>query len=76
MFQLVSIVFWGVWFVDRELIFPRMFDEVLPLWINHSLHTITSIIVITEMCISSHQYPKFKNGVIGISVYLAVYLIW
>lgn len=26
----VGIMFWGLWFVDRELVLPRVLDAVLP----------------------------------------------
>uniref|UniRef100_A0A1B6CZW9 Androgen-dependent TFPI-regulating protein n=1 Tax=Clastoptera arizonana TaxID=38151 RepID=A0A1B6CZW9_9HEMI len=71
----VSVVFWGLWSLDRELIFPKEIDPVLPPWVNHSLHTTTSVIVFIEMLITPHQYPKFRDAVIGISSYLALYLI-
>ncbi|XP_046672629.1 androgen-dependent TFPI-regulating protein-like isoform X1 [Homalodisca vitripennis] len=69
----VSIVFWSVWFVDRELIFPIVMDKFLPPWINHSLHTTTSVIVLLEMYMCFHKYPAFKPALLGITLYLLLY---
>jgi len=71
----VTIVFWSFWFVDRELIFPAVMDQVLPSWVNHSLHTTTSIIVLIEMYLTFHKYPAFKPALLGITVYLLLYSI-
>lgn len=71
----VTITFWSFWLVDRELIFPRVMDQVLPAWVNHSLHTTTSVLVLMEMYLSFHKYPAFKPALLGITVYLAVYTL-
>jgi len=72
---LVSIVFWGIWAIDRNLIFPTVMDQYLPPWINHSLHTMTSIIVLLEMYLCFHKYPSFKPALLGITLYLLCYSI-
>ena len=36
-FQFVSATFWGIYSVDRELIFPKVYDELIPPWLNHAL---------------------------------------
>jgi len=28
-------MFWGLWAIDRELVFPAKLDEVIPVWANH-----------------------------------------
>merc|ERR1712071_109656 len=35
----VSITFWGLWAVDREIIFPSALDAFFPSWLNHILHS-------------------------------------
>lgn len=71
----VTVAFWSMWLIDRELIFPKPLDQVLPSWINHSIHTTTSLFVLCEMYLCYHAYPKFQQAVLGISAYLAVYVI-
>lgn len=36
-FQLVVLTFWGIYAVDRELIFPRVLDKIIPASHNHIL---------------------------------------
>ncbi|XP_066147071.1 androgen-dependent TFPI-regulating protein-like [Euwallacea fornicatus] len=52
---LVISVFWSIWFVDRELIFPRVIDEFYPQWLNHTLHTFIIIPLMIEVV------ARFRN---------------
>ncbi|XP_066252529.1 androgen-dependent TFPI-regulating protein-like isoform X2 [Euwallacea similis] len=58
---LVISVFWSIWFIDRELIFPRIIDEFYPWWLNHTLHTFIIIPLIIEVVV------RFKNSNVRIS---------
>lgn len=71
----VTVAFWSMWLIDRELIFPEALDQVLPSWVNHSLHTTTSLFVLGEIYLSYHPYPKFEHAVMGITAYLGAYVI-
>merc|ERR1712012_17089 len=35
----VGIVFWTLWAINRDLIFPVALDEYFPSWLNHLMHT-------------------------------------
>lgn len=35
----VGVSFWGLFLVNRELIFPERFDAFIPAHVNHMLHT-------------------------------------
>ena len=37
--QFVGIVFWTLYNIDREIIFPVVLDKIYPNYINHMLHT-------------------------------------
>ena len=37
LFQFVAATFWGIYLMDRELIFPRALDKIFPSWLNHIL---------------------------------------
>lgn len=74
--QFVTVAFWSMWLIDRELIFPEVLDKVLPSWVNHSIHTTTSLFVLGEMYLSYHPYPKFEQAVLGITLYLGAYVTW
>jgi len=33
--QFVVLTFWGIYAVDRELVFPKALDGIIPSWLNH-----------------------------------------
>ncbi|XP_047489644.1 androgen-dependent TFPI-regulating protein-like [Penaeus chinensis] len=37
--SMVSIVFWLLFNLNRDLIFPELFDAWFPSWLNHAIHT-------------------------------------
>lgn len=75
-FQIVTLVFWSFWIVDRELILPSRLDVVIPPWVNHSLHTTTSLLVLIEIYLCHHKYPTFRSALLGISLYFICYAFW
>ena len=36
----VFVYFWGVYFIDRELIYPRVLEEFYPFWLNLVEHAL------------------------------------
>jgi hypothetical protein len=52
---IVTVIFWGLFFYDRELIFPRAF--VFPALLNHIQHTMP-IVVLTLELIAFHRRPR------------------
>ena len=38
--QFVGIIFWTLWHINRELVFPKAFDSIFPSYINHLMHTL------------------------------------
>ncbi|KAK9506310.1 hypothetical protein O3M35_008269 [Rhynocoris fuscipes] len=72
---LVSIVFWVVYIIDRELIFPRALDAVIPVYINHSIHTFNSAIAIVDMYFVRHKFPSWSKAIKGIAIYLLTYAV-
>lgn len=36
-FQFVSISFWTLYTYNRELVYPKRLDGVIPLWLNHAM---------------------------------------
>jgi len=37
--QFVGIVFWVLFHLDRELVFPKLLDQFFPNYINHMMHS-------------------------------------
>jgi hypothetical protein len=35
----VATMFWAIYSIDRELVFPVSLDKYFPVYVNHILHT-------------------------------------
>lgn len=54
-------LFWSLFNIDRELIFPQMCDILLPSYLNHSMHTSILVLLIVETFTSTRDYlPKIS----------------
>ncbi|KAF5291435.1 hypothetical protein FQR65_LT01746 [Abscondita terminalis] len=72
----VGITFWGIYIVDRELVFPKALDAFFPTWLNHVMHTNIMIFILLQMYLSYHDYPSRKTCASILFVFLICYLIW
>ena len=54
--QFVGIVFWVLFHLDRELVFPKRFDEFFPNYINHLMHTTIIPAQLLELILLYHAY--------------------
>jgi hypothetical protein len=72
----VGLTFWAIYFVDRELIFPRALDNFFPVWLNHVMHTNIMIFILIELFTSYRKYPSRKFGLSVLSVFMLIYLVW
>lgn len=72
----VGLTFWGLYAVDRELVFPKAIDPYFPGWLNHVMHTNIMIFILLEMYTSYAKYPKRKLGAGILTVFMLIYLIW
>jgi len=72
----VGLTFWGLYFIDRELVLPKAIDAYFPTWLNHCMHTNIMIFILAEMFTSCRQYPKRKTGLQVLSVFMITYLVW
>ncbi|XP_026331305.1 androgen-dependent TFPI-regulating protein-like [Hyposmocoma kahamanoa] len=75
-------IFWSLYFIDRELIFPRVYDDVVPWWFNHCVHTNILILVAAETFLQERREPTNKrlelilNGCLGILYAIVYYSIY
>ena len=74
--QFVGIVFWTLFTIDRELIFPKRFDDFFPNHINHMMHTTVIPAQLLEMILLYHAYPSKKSGMATIFSFSMIYLGW
>lgn len=71
---LMFIIFWSIFFFDRELIFPLSEDRVPGL--NILQHLLPPILLLAD----THQYrdrpPQFKFSLVIVSAYVLLILAW
>ncbi|XP_020900731.1 androgen-induced gene 1 protein isoform X3 [Exaiptasia diaphana] len=72
----VATSFWGIYSIDRELIFPKLLDAIIPNWINHALHTWCAVAAILEAAINCHDYPRNRVGITLMLSFGVVYISW
>ncbi|RNA11225.1 androgen-dependent TFPI-regulating -like isoform X1 [Brachionus plicatilis] len=73
----VAITFWGIFIFDRELIFPKAVDHLIPIWQNHLLHTLPLVAPLLENFFTKHFYrDSFFIGVLPTLFLAGFYIIW
>lgn len=58
----VGIMFWALFLVNRELIFPIRFEQYISPFDNHVFHTSVLIFQVLELCTAYHVYPSRRSG--------------
>nr|XP_012806467.2 androgen-dependent TFPI-regulating protein [Jaculus jaculus] len=71
----VFVAFWSVFLYDRDLIYPRILDEVFPGWINHAMHTWILPFQLVEVILRPHRYPSKKKGLTLLGAFSLGYVI-
>lgn len=69
-------MFWALFAVNRELIFPKHVEKFLPGWLNHSLHTAIFVYAVLELVTSYHKPSSKKAHLLGVTVVFGSYAIW
>ncbi|XP_015349501.1 androgen-dependent TFPI-regulating protein isoform X5 [Marmota marmota marmota] len=59
----VFLVFWTIFLYDRELVYPKILDEIFPIWMNHAMHTFILPFSLLEVILRPHHYPSKKTGI-------------
>ncbi|KAJ8369399.1 hypothetical protein SKAU_G00094270 [Synaphobranchus kaupii] len=72
----VVISFWSLYAYDRELVYPKFFDDIIPTWLNHALHTVIFPLLLIQLCLQPHQYPSRAKGILGLALFAVLYLAW
>ncbi|XP_073438567.1 androgen-dependent TFPI-regulating protein-like isoform X1 [Dendrobates tinctorius] len=68
--------FWSIYAYDRELVYPKELDSIIPQWLNHAMHTFILPLMLIELVTCSHQYPSKKSGLAVLVSFGIVYLSW
>ncbi|KAG2465035.1 ADTRP protein, partial [Polypterus senegalus] len=72
----VVTIFWMIFLYDRELVYTKEMDRIIPSWLNHSLHTIVLPFLLIEIFLQPHVYPERKHGMALLGLCSAGYLSW
>ncbi|MBZ3875533.1 Androgen-dependent TFPI-regulating protein [Sciurus carolinensis] len=59
----VFLVFWTIFLYDRELVYPKVLDDIFPVWMNHAMHTFILPFTLLEVILRPHHYPSKKTGI-------------
>lgn len=71
----VSSIFWSLYHIDRNLIYPPDFDSCIEPWENHVLHTSIVLPLVVDLFLSSNPIllPNHKNAALTFLIYGATY---
>ncbi|XP_035659014.1 androgen-induced gene 1 protein-like isoform X1 [Branchiostoma floridae] len=76
MAMMVQCLFWALYAVDRELVYPSALDAVIPKWLNHVWHTAVVPVLLLEMYLVRRNYQARSIALPGTVFFGAAYLIW
>ncbi|XP_014284596.1 androgen-dependent TFPI-regulating protein [Halyomorpha halys] len=71
----VTISFWSLYAIDRELVYPSWIDKVIPVWMNHALHTFNSVFPLIDLVFSNHKFPSWSLSSICMLLYSVAYAV-
>ncbi|KAL4710372.1 hypothetical protein ACJJTC_003769 [Scirpophaga incertulas] len=78
----VTSMFWCIFWVDRELVFPAVYDSIVPWWFNHCVHTNITVIIAVETLLTARRQPTNKkleltlNSVVAFGYAVVYYSIY
>ncbi|KAM9444636.1 androgen dependent TFPI regulating protein 1 isoform 1-T1 [Clarias gariepinus] len=68
--------FWSIYSYDRELVFPKVLDDIIPTWLNHAMHTVILPLLLVQMFLQHHKHPSRSTGILTLALFVALYLAW
>ncbi|CAH1406763.1 unnamed protein product [Nezara viridula] len=71
----ITLAFWTIYLIDKNLIFPNWLEEVIPLWVNHGIHTFNSVLPLVDLVLVKHTFSTWPETVFYIALYFASYMI-
>lgn len=72
----MTVLFWGIYAADRELIHPAELDEYIPVSLNHCQHTFPLLLVVLEGLIVFHRYPSNAVAALTNFSFSTLYIVW
>ncbi|CAH1406765.1 unnamed protein product [Nezara viridula] len=71
----ITIGFWIVYHIDRDLIFPIWLEEIIPGWVNHGVHTFNLVLPLIDLFLVKHTFPPWSEAVYYSALYCGSYTI-
>ncbi|XP_072917676.1 androgen dependent TFPI regulating protein 1 [Hemitrygon akajei] len=72
----VVLSFWLIYAYDRELVYPKFLDQIIPTWLNHAMHTLVLLLLMVELITVPHLCPNRKGGIAVLVAFCSCYLLW
>ncbi|XP_072375764.1 androgen-dependent TFPI-regulating protein-like [Diabrotica undecimpunctata] len=70
---LVTSLFWGLYHIDNEYIYPQVCQNFFPSILNHSFHTVIFVFVVIEAIYVDHPWYDLKLSVVVYTIYFIAY---
>jgi len=74
-FQCVCGGFWLAWILFYEIIYPSAICNIVPVFINHAVHTTPVFIVFIELFFCYHASPRIKPAIGSLLTVETIYLL-
>lgn len=74
--MIVCLLFWGLYVVDPHTCQTEEEAKLIPIWLNHYMHTFPAIAVATEILLFKHKYPIRRDGIKILLSFCFVYTAW
>lgn len=74
--QSVCALFWSIYAMDREHIYPERLDKTIPFILNHYWHTGIVLTAIIEAMVVFHRYPSNFKAFVIMSLTATLYIVW
>ncbi|XP_063358959.1 androgen-induced gene 1 protein-like [Cydia amplana] len=72
----VTSAFWGIYAIDKDLIFPDKIANAIPSWVNHTMHTLILLFILLELVITYRRYPSRFVGFSIVVCFNLTYTFW
>lgn len=72
----VSLTFWSIYFVDKDLIFPERIAKLYHPSFNHVMHSTVALFILIELLTSNIIFPSRIVGFSILFTFLSCYVSW
>ncbi|KRZ10573.1 Androgen-induced -like protein, partial [Trichinella zimbabwensis] len=69
----VVLMFWILYSIDREMVYPDYLDDIIPSWYNNVLHVAPLPFILVDSLLVCHRYPTKLRGLTILTLLALVY---